>query len=181
MVTIVDAKNAKKFICEKCDFECCKLSNYNKHLNTAKHKMVTNGDKKMPIDITKHICSCGKEFKYRQGLSRHKQNCNGIQTNTVSATVTTPVPSTNNDLINVIVKQQEETTELKKLLIEQQDIHFKQMKEQQQQIQEQQEQHNKQIQELIQRLGAPRREGTVLSSSPLNPYKYLIKILIKTV
>ena len=152
MVTIVDAKNAKKFICEQCDFECCKLSNYNKHLNTAKHKMVTNGDKKMPIDITKHICSCGKEFKYRQGLSRHKQNCNGIQTNTVSATVTTPVPSTNNDLINVIVKQQEETTELKKLLIEQQDIHFKQMKEQQQQIQEQQEQHNKQIQELIPQL-----------------------------
>ena len=152
MVTIVDAKNAKKFICEQCDFECCKLSNYNKHLNTAKHKMVTNGDKKMPSDITKHICSCGKEFKYRQGLSRHKQNCNGIQINTVSATVTTPVPSTNNDLINVIVKQQEETTELKKLLIEQQDTHFKQMKEQQQQIQEQQEQHNKQIQELIPQL-----------------------------
>ena len=158
MVTNVDAKNAKKFVCEKCDFECFKLSNYNKHIMTAKHKMVTNGDKKMPIDNTKHICSCGKEFKYRQGLSRHKKNCNGVQTDIVSTT-TTPVSNTNNDLINVIVKQQQETTELKKLLIEQQDTHFKQMKEQQQQIQEQQEQHNKQheqhnkqIQDLIPQL-----------------------------
>ena len=159
MVTIVDAKNAKKFICEKCDFECCKLSNYNKHLNTAKHKMVTNGDKKMPIDITKHICSCGKEFKYRQGLSRHKQNCNGIQTNTVSAT-TTPVSNTNssinNDAFNAILH---DNAEMRKILVqqqeqmrEQQEQVNKQMKEQQQQIQEQQEQHNKQIQELIPQL-----------------------------
>ena len=159
MVTIVDAKNAKKFICEQCDFECCKLSNYNKHLNTAKHKMVTNGDKKMPIDITKHICSCGKEFKYRQGLSRHKQNCNGIQTNTVSAT-TTPVSNTNssinNDAFNAILH---DNAEMRKILVqqqeqmrEQQEQVNKQMKEQQQQIQEQQEQHNKQIQELIPQL-----------------------------
>ena len=159
MVTIVDAKNAKTFICEQCDFECCKLSNYNKHLNTAKHKMVTNGDKKMPIDITKHICSCGKEFKYRQGLSRHKQNCNGIQTNTVSAT-TTPVSNTNssinNDAFNAILH---DNAEMRKILVqqqeqmrEQQEQVNKQMKEQQQQIQEQQEQHNKQIQELIPQL-----------------------------
>jgi len=29
MVTNFDSKNAKKFVCEKCDFECFKLSNYN--------------------------------------------------------------------------------------------------------------------------------------------------------
>ena len=121
--------------------------------------MVTNGDKKMPIDITKHICSCGKEFKYRQGLSRHKQNCNGIQTNTVSAT-TTPVSNTNssinNDAFNAILH---DNAEMRKILVqqqeqmrEQQEQVNKQMKEQQQQIQEQQEQHNKQIQELIPQL-----------------------------
>ena len=174
-------KVAKEYKCLSCDYITCRKSSYDLHILTAKHIKLTNADNLVAETKPQHICSCGKEFGHRQSLHRHKQNCNGIQINTVSATVTTPVPSTNNDLINVIVKQQEETTELKKLLIEQQDIHFKQMKEQQQQIQEQQEQHNKQIQELIQRLGAPRREGTVLSSSPLNPYKYLIKILIKTV
>jgi len=49
----------------------------------------------------------------------------------------------------VIVKQQEETTELKKLLIEQQEQHFKHMKEQ---MKEQQQEHQKQIQELIPQL-----------------------------
>ena len=154
MVTIGNVKNANKFVCEKCDFECFKLSNYNKHITTAKHKMVTDGDKKMPNTNTKHICSCGKEFKYRQGLSRHKKSCNGV-----AVTTPAPVANTNNDLINVIVKQQEETTELKKLLIEQQETHFKQMKEQQEQMKEQQEQmkeqqsqHSKEMKDLIPQL-----------------------------
>ena len=49
----------------------------------------------------------------------------------------------------MIAKQQEETTELKKLLIEQQENHFKQMQEQ---MKIQQEEHNKQIQDLIPQL-----------------------------
>ena len=163
MADKISPKNTEQYHCKICDFKGSRYSEYKRHITTAKHIKLTNADKNITTNVIQHICSCGKEFGHRQSLHRHKQNCNGIQINTVSATVTTPVPSTNNDLINVIVKQQEETTELKKLLIEQQDTHFKQMKEQQQQqIQEQQEQHNKQIQELIQRLGAPRREGTVL-------------------
>ena len=158
MFTNVDAKNAKKFVCEKCHFECSKLSNYNKHIMTAKHIKLTNADKKMPITNSQHICSCGKQFGHRQSLSRHKKSCNGVA---VSLAVTTPAPvtNTNNDLINVIVKQQEETTELKKLLIEQQETHFKQMKEQQEQMKEQQEQmkeqqsqHSKEMKDLIPQL-----------------------------
>ena len=30
-------KNAKTFYCEICDFTCSKKSNYENHLNTAKH------------------------------------------------------------------------------------------------------------------------------------------------
>jgi len=157
MVLVNTPKNAFKFICNECDFRCCKRSDYERHLNTAKHKMVTNGTKNTPNNLLKHICCCGKEFKYRQGLSRHKQNCSGVLIDIVSATVISPISNTNNtDLIDVIVKQQEETTELKKLLVQQQEQHFKhmkeQMKEQQEQMKEQQEQHHKQIQELIPQL-----------------------------
>ena len=152
MADKISPKNTEQYHCKICDFKGSRYSEYKRHIATAKHIKLTNADKNITTNVIQHICSCGKEFGHRQSLHRHKQNCNGIQINTVSATVTTPVPSTNNDLINVIVKQQEETTELKKLLIEQQDTHFKQMKEQQQQIQEQQEQHNKQIQELIPQL-----------------------------
>jgi len=31
-----------KYYCEKCDFGCSKLSNYNNHLSTAKHQMITD-------------------------------------------------------------------------------------------------------------------------------------------
>ena len=158
MDNIVVPRKFQNFYCKSCDYSTCRKSQYERHLNTAKHKMVTNGDTLVPNEHTKHICSCGKEFKYRQGLSRHKKSCNGIQPDTVSV-ITTPVSNTNNDLINVIVKQQEETTELKKLLMEQQDQHFKQMKEQQEHMiqqqehmKEQQSQHNKQIQDLIPQL-----------------------------
>ena len=66
-------KKFNKFYCKNCDYSTCRQSQYERHLNTAKHKMVTNGTNLVPNDNTKHICSCGKEFKYRQGLSRHKK------------------------------------------------------------------------------------------------------------
>ena len=31
-------KNAVKYYCEKCDFKCSKQSNWNKHVNTHKHR-----------------------------------------------------------------------------------------------------------------------------------------------
>lgn len=73
MVTNGDKKMPKKcqiFYCENCKFECSKYSNYIKHINTAKHKMVTNGDNGI------FLCECGKKYAYRQGLSRHKRTCN---------------------------------------------------------------------------------------------------------
>ena len=33
-----EPENAEKFQCELCDFECCKKSNYDKHILTQKHK-----------------------------------------------------------------------------------------------------------------------------------------------
>jgi hypothetical protein len=136
-------KSSMKFNCEICDYSCCKKRDFDKHLTTLKHLKATTATEKSSL----HKCSyCNKQYMDRTGLWKHKKKCKKIHI---------PQEHTNNDsndLINVIVKQQEETTELKKLLIEQQDTHFKQMKEQQQQIQEQQEQHNKQIQELIPQL-----------------------------
>lgn len=63
-------KNAEKFYCNECDFECSKKSNYDKHLTTRKHKLLTNTYKKM------HECECGKQYKHRQSLFTHKKKCN---------------------------------------------------------------------------------------------------------
>ena len=70
-------KNAEKFSCEKCGFICSKKSNFDKHLLTRKHKMLTNGNEKMPENAAPNYeCECGKKYKQHSGLSRHKKNCN---------------------------------------------------------------------------------------------------------
>ena len=71
-------KNAEKYYCEMCDFRCSKLSNFSKHNLTAKHKRVTNSDKKCRDNVQTIIgydCHCGKTYSYRQGLHQHQKKC----------------------------------------------------------------------------------------------------------
>jgi len=70
-------ENAKIFYCEKCDFKCFKQSNYDKHLSTRKHKMITNDDQNNDTNRAKlYMCICGKKYKFRQGLHVHrKKSC----------------------------------------------------------------------------------------------------------
>ncbi len=62
-----------KYYCSKCDYGCCKKSHWNQHISTAKHKMITNGNKM--ITKKRHFCSCGKSYKFSSGLSRHLKVC----------------------------------------------------------------------------------------------------------
>jgi len=69
-------KIPKNYLCEKCNFASCNLKDYNRHLATAKHKMMTNDDQlKKKTPKPKFVCECGKEYKYKQGLSVHKKKC----------------------------------------------------------------------------------------------------------
>ena len=71
--------NSEKYYCEKCNFKCSKLSNYNKHLLTLKHKNITistsNEQKNAKKCQTKFICECGKEYGARNSLWYHKKKC----------------------------------------------------------------------------------------------------------
>jgi len=64
-------------VCNYCDYTTCSKKDYNRHLTTRKHKRMTTelqmDDHLAPQD--KFICECGSEYKYRQGLWKHKQNC----------------------------------------------------------------------------------------------------------
>jgi hypothetical protein len=77
------SKNIHKFYCESCDFRCCKLGDWKRHILNAKHKkltMDTNLDTNDTIFTPQihHSCECGKKYKYSQGLSKHKKMCNKI-------------------------------------------------------------------------------------------------------
>tara|TARA_B110000444_G_scaffold9490_2_gene8184 strand:+ start:2171 stop:2569 length:399 start_codon:yes stop_codon:yes gene_type:complete len=67
-------KEKKEFNCEICDFKSFKISNYNIHLQTNKHKNTLDNKNELQ-EKTKYICECGKKYKYRQGLWNHKQYC----------------------------------------------------------------------------------------------------------
>ena len=71
-------KIAEKFVCEYCDFKCCKQSDWNRHIMTAKHKKLTNPNNFTPknADI-EFTCACGKIYKHMSSLCAHKRKCAG--------------------------------------------------------------------------------------------------------
>jgi hypothetical protein len=99
-----NAKKTPKYYCEQCNFNCSKLSDWNRHITTAKHigvKRVTQiieekrqsihplDDDGKCVQITYHTaeielenkwkCECGKIYKHRQGLYKHKNKCKFIK------------------------------------------------------------------------------------------------------
>jgi hypothetical protein len=103
---IKGAKGANILKCESCNYVCSKQYNYDRHIATAKHKMMTNGlqmDEKKEQKEPEYSCICGNIYKYRQGLNKHKKKCNH------------PTDESNTNLIIQLLKQNQE---LQKSLIE---------------------------------------------------------------
>jgi hypothetical protein len=80
MANAKDEKNAGLYRCDFCDFECCKHSNYSKHLLTPKHQkricskqMETLETEKMPLG--KYVCVCKNVYTSRSGLWKHNKKC----------------------------------------------------------------------------------------------------------
>jgi len=102
-----------KYLCEKCSYETNDKSNYNKHLQSSKHNKKKVGKQQAVITQNKKTyknegltCSCGKQFSYASGLSRHKQTCNGININEMVVKLNTEINELKEQL-NSQKKQQE--------------------------------------------------------------------------
>jgi len=86
----ISDNSAFKFYCNCCDYGTSKKSNYDTHITSAKHTRVTEDYKRrqksaenqpklcQSIAEKSFVCSCGKEYKHRQGLWKHssKGSCN---------------------------------------------------------------------------------------------------------
>ena len=140
-------KNAEKYSCIKCKFSCSKKSNYNKHLLTAKHKMIHNDTNKMPKNAAAYICdNCGKQYTYHSGLSRHKQKCNVQkieETNEQNTETDNEIPNQELELID------DNNVDYKDMFIQL----MKQNQELQKTVVEQQKQYTETINEMIPRIG----------------------------
>jgi hypothetical protein len=123
MMTNSGSENSFKFICEKCDFKCCKKGNYDKHIITRKHQIIynllQNNDEKNP---KKHECICGKEYKHRQGLFTHKKSCTYEPPKKHKLyekdNIVEVLLKENNDFKNIILDLVKSNTDLQKQMME---------------------------------------------------------------
>jgi len=109
----ISQKIAKKYCCKKCDYVTSNKSDYEKHLLTGKHQM---DDKWMTEKSQKSQnlfeCSCGKQYKYRQGLHKHQLKCTKIKTDETKTDETKIEKTENIDYKDMFLKMMKQNNEL---------------------------------------------------------------------
>ena len=80
----INPKKPVNFFCELCNFKCSYNKDFQRHINTKKHKnniLTTNNNNINPKkpDAKIYQCeNCEKVFNDRAGLWRHKKKCSDI-------------------------------------------------------------------------------------------------------
>jgi ribosomal protein S15P/S13E len=135
-------KGKKKYECKVCNFNTSHSNKYIAHLTTAKHTRMQTESQNSQKEISKkglssemetdrsiNICKCGREYKYRQGLHRHKKTCFFISESKVmdEKIENTFTPANMMEFIVNIVKTNED---IKHLMIEQLRHHMESEKKQ---------------------------------------------------
>jgi hypothetical protein len=116
-----------QYFCDCCNIKTSNKKDYNRHLLTAKHqekeKWITN-DALLDKPLQKQepsvfYCGCGKKYKYRQGLQKHKKKCQNAQ----NFPNFPPDTIVDKQLILELIKQNQtlifENKEFKELLVDQ--------------------------------------------------------------
>ena len=112
MSTNLVQESSEKFHCEICDYYTSRKSQFERHILTDKHKnqhLATFSNEIVPKSSTTFDCNCGKKYKDRSGLWRHKKSCNKI-----IETSETNDPS-DKELIMMLIK---ENSELKHMVLD---------------------------------------------------------------
>ena len=124
MITKSRQKSPKKYSCKNCHYASKNKFDFDKHLTTTKHKMITNDNKKSQ-KVAKLSCECGKQYKFKSGLSRHQKKC---LFKTKRESIIEKLPPNNvvvtKELITEMKKQRVQTQELIKLCKDRQVINY---------------------------------------------------------
>jgi len=124
-------KNEHLHVCHECDFKCCYLSDWNRHITTRKHLTSVNGNN-LEINGTKFVekndtndfyqCDfCKKEYKSLSGLWKHKKKCSGKEEKEETIIIQNENTITPELVIEIIKQNQElqkQNNELQKQMLE---------------------------------------------------------------
>ena len=100
------------FFCNKCNYRCYRKNDFEKHLLTIKHKTQKNSEK-----VNDYICICGKNYKHKQSLNRHKEKCVFIPNNENNILNQKNLSNNNEDLKGLVFKLINENNEIKNTII----------------------------------------------------------------
>jgi hypothetical protein len=126
---IIKQKTSKKlannYYCEICDYSTCRKSNILTHELTSKHKKMTEdyigGQKqanfKQISSNEDFKCECGRIYKHRQGLWKHRTKCEFIMESSNEMNKNNNLAD--KDLIMMLIK---DNNELRKMMMEQQTL-----------------------------------------------------------
>ena len=76
-----------EYKCEICNYSTNYIQNYNRHINSSKHKNKVCPPKKV-IKKKTFVCECGKKYKFQSGLSKHKHKCKFVFEEKIQITTT---------------------------------------------------------------------------------------------
>ena len=128
----MELKSSGKFRCEHCDYSTSRASQYSRHVSTDKHIWMTKGlqtDDKTELKSSKayiecvvstehrNICSCGKEYKFRQGLHKHKKKCANSDTSIIETVEPFENTFTPNNMMEFIVNIVKTNEDIKQLMV----------------------------------------------------------------
>jgi len=104
------------FICDHCNYNCNKKTNYLRHLTSEKHKK--NVNKIAKCNVCEH---CNKEFTTQSGLWKHRKKCVIVENNTVDKKTVheNKVSITNNIPMELILEVIKQSKEIQNVLVEQ--------------------------------------------------------------
>ena len=69
-------KSSEKYICNVCDYNTSRYSQYLRHLETDKHKKITLSSSQIIKPVQNSFCcECGNIYLYKSGLCKHKKKC----------------------------------------------------------------------------------------------------------
>ena len=116
-------KNPKYYECKNCAFVSSNKKDYNRHLSTAKHKMIVNDSKKTQktpkIENNNFVCICGKVYKYDSGYYRHKKSCTFGHMNYMDDVYENNEKNTHPETVNTMMELIKQNQEFKELIVEQ--------------------------------------------------------------
>ena len=117
-------KSSENFTCKCCDYNTTRLSQYTRHVLSAKHKKleISTDFNNLSTDFNKKSskfeCQCGKVYKERTGLWKHKKVCDFEELLSEDEEESEKEKITDKELIIMLIKQNSQLIEKNNDLVE---------------------------------------------------------------